>query len=101
MGYVKQKCSIAGKVSVKHFEEVREEFLADLKAEVLMHDIPIDLVFNWNRTGIKLVPTGEWTMHLAKEKSRAETKGEFTLRTFTLIGLPLCNYYYFHCFRCA
>ena len=32
-----------------------------------MHDIPIDLAFNWDQTGIKLVPTGEWTMHRAKE----------------------------------
>ena len=46
MGYVKRKYSNAGKVSVEYFEEVKEEFLAVVKAEVLMHDIPIDLVFN-------------------------------------------------------
>ena len=53
------KCSNAGKVSVEHFEEIKEGFFADLKAEVLMHDIPIDLVFSWDQTGIELVPTGE------------------------------------------
>lgn len=68
MGYVKRKCSNAGKVTVERFEEAQEEFLADIKAEVLMHDIPLDLVFNWDQTGIHLVPTGEWTMHQAKEK---------------------------------
>ena len=47
MGYVKLKCSNTVKVSIEHFQKVKEEFLADMKAEILMHDIPIDLVFNW------------------------------------------------------
>ena len=58
----------AGKVTMEYFEEARETFLADIKAEVLMHDIPLDIVFNWDQTGIHLVPTGEWTMHQAKDK---------------------------------
>ena len=33
-----------------------------------MNDIPIDLVFNWDQTGIHFIPTGDWTMHQAKEK---------------------------------
>ena len=60
MGYVKRKSSNAGKVALEDFEE----FLA----EVLMNDIPIDLVFNWDQTGIQLIPTGDWTMHQAKDK---------------------------------
>ena len=67
MGYVKRKCSNAGKITLEHFEEIKE-FLADVKAEVLMHEIPLDLVFNWDQTGIQLVPTGEWTMHQPKDK---------------------------------
>ena len=51
-----------------HFEDVREEFLADIKAEVLMNEIPPQLIFNWDQTVIQLVPTGQWTMHRAKEK---------------------------------
>ena len=45
MGYVKRKCSNAGKMSVARFEELKEEFLADVKAEVLMNDIPKELIF--------------------------------------------------------
>ena len=67
MGYVKRKCSNAGKITVARFEEVREEFLADIKAEVLMNEIPPQLIFNWDQTAIQLVPTGQWTMHRAKE----------------------------------
>ena len=44
MGYVKRKCSNAGKLSPAHFEEFKDEFLADVKAEVLMNDIPKELI---------------------------------------------------------
>ena len=43
-------------------------FLADSKAQVLMNDIPDELVINWDQTALPLVPTGEWTMHHAGEK---------------------------------
>ena len=68
MGYVKRKGCNAGKVSVSRFEEIQEVFLADIQAEVVMNDIPQDLVFNRDQTGIELVPTGQWTMNRAKEK---------------------------------
>ena len=68
MGYVKRKGSNAGKVTVSQFKELQEEFLADIKAEVVMNDIPNDLIFNWDQSGIQLVPTGEWTMNRAGEK---------------------------------
>lgn len=68
MGYVKRKCSNAGKMSVARFEELKEEFLADVQAEVLMNDIPKELIFNWDQTGLQFVPTGQWTMNRAKEK---------------------------------
>ena len=68
MGYVKRKSSNAGKVTLENFEELKAEFLADIKGEVLMNDIPIDLVFNWNQTGIQIIPTCEWTMYQARDK---------------------------------
>ena len=68
MGYVKRKCSNAGKITVGCFKELQEEFLADIKAEVLMNDVLPPLIFNWDQTALQLVPTGEWTMHEAKEK---------------------------------
>ena len=33
-----------------------------------MNDVHKALVFNWDQTGLQLVPTGEWTMHEAKAK---------------------------------
>lgn len=68
MGYVKRRGSNAGKVAVARFEELKEAYLADIKAEMIMNDIHEDLVFNWDQTALQLVPTGEWTMHEAKAK---------------------------------
>ena len=51
MGYVKRKGSNAGKVTVSHFQELQEVFLADIKAEVLSNDVPV----NWSLTGTKLL----------------------------------------------
>ena len=44
MGYVKTKGSNAGKITVAHFQEVKEVFLADIQADVLMNDIPPNLL---------------------------------------------------------
>lgn len=68
MHFVKRKCSNAGKVPVSQFDEIKEVFLADVRAEVLMNDIPSSLIFNWDQTPLHLVPTGQWTMNKEKEK---------------------------------
>ena len=83
MNFVKRKCSNAGRISISHLEEHQEVYLADIKAEVVMNDIPHDLIFNWDQTGIPLVPTGQWTMHHAKEKvfpiASSDDKHQITL----------------------
>ena len=68
MNYVKRKCSNAGKISQSCFTELQDVFLADIKAEVLINDIPSDLIINWDQTSIQLVPTGDWTLNRAGER---------------------------------
>jgi hypothetical protein len=68
MGFVKQKASNAGKITFHQFKEVKEEYLADITAEVLLNEIPPDLIINWDQTPLNYVPTGDWTMNLAGEK---------------------------------
>lgn len=65
---VKRKCSNAGKITVARFQEVQEEFLADIKAEDLMNEVHPKFIFNWDQTAIQFVPTGQWTMHRSKDK---------------------------------
>ena len=62
MGFVKRKCSTSGKIPLTQFERVKEVFLADIAAEVVMKDIPKDLIINWDQTGLSIIPTGDWTM---------------------------------------
>ena len=68
IGFVKRKVSNAGKVLVAEFEELKEQFIADIASEVIMNDIPPDLIINWDQTRLKIVPTSEWTMNLVGEK---------------------------------
>ena len=35
------------------FDELKEIFLADVAAEVLINDIPEDLIINWDQTGLR------------------------------------------------
>ena len=49
MGYVKRKCSNAGKISIFRFEEIRSDFLADIQAEIVMNEIPEELVSTGTR----------------------------------------------------
>ena len=64
---MKRKSSNAGNVTVEDFEELKAVFLEDIKADVLLNDIPIELVYNWDQIAMQLIPTGEWTMHQAKD----------------------------------
>ena len=68
MGYVKRKGSNADKVEVSKLKELRDVYIADIVAEVIMNDIHPDMIFNWDQTAIQFVPTGQWTMNRAKEK---------------------------------
>lgn len=62
MGYVKRKASTSGKIPQSQYEELREVFLADIAAEVVMKDIPREMIFNWDQTGLSIIPTGNRTM---------------------------------------
>ena len=65
---MKRRASTKAKVAVQDFEEVKAQFLLDIKVVVEMDEIPFDLVINWDQTGIHYVPVGSWTME--KEGSK-------------------------------
>ena len=60
LNFVKQKGSSTTKTTVEHFEAVKEQFILDIRAVVEMEDIPPELVFNWDQTGISIVPGSSW-----------------------------------------
>ena len=56
-----------------NFEEVKETFLSEIMETKEMNDIPGDLIFNWDQTGINLVPRALWTMDKKGNKRIAIT----------------------------
>ena len=49
---------------VKNFDAVKEQLLFDIKGVVEMEEIPPELIFNWDQTGINIVPGSSWTIEL-------------------------------------
>ena len=42
------------------FEQLKIQFLADIRTIVIMEDIPAELVINWDQAGLKYVPVPDW-----------------------------------------
>jgi len=69
MKFVKRKATTKKpKFTVGNFEELKVQFLIDIKAVVTMEDIPEDMIVNWDQTAIKYIPLSNWTM--AQEGSK-------------------------------
>ena len=83
MQYVKRKGSTAkSKQAVADFIELKWGFLKDVATTVTMEDIPMELVLNWDQTGIKIVPSSNWTMERQGSK-RVELIGTDDKRQIT------------------
>ena len=68
LNFVKQRGSSTSKMMVENFETVKEQFLLDIKAVVEMEAVPPELIFNWDQTGISIVPGSSWTMEVKGSK---------------------------------
>ena len=68
MGYVKRRGSTSEKITVSNFEELKEQFLINVKAAIEIEEIPAGLIINWDQTGINYVPTNSWTMEKEGQK---------------------------------
>jgi len=62
MGFVQRKAMSNSKHTMENFSEVRDIFLNDVMAMVVMEEVPSELIFNWDQTGIKILPINTWTM---------------------------------------
>ena len=49
MDYVKRKATTTAKIDPLHFDELKEQFLLDIKVVVEMMKIPGELAFNWDQ----------------------------------------------------
>ena len=62
MGFVKRRSTTTAKVNVSNFDEVRRQFLVDVKTIADMEEIPFSLIINWDQTVINYIPLISWTM---------------------------------------
>ena len=75
MGFVQRKAITSNsKYTVENFSEVREVFLNDMMAVVVMAEVPPELILNWDQSGIKFLPFNAWTM-APKGSKRVEMIG--------------------------
>ncbi len=84
MGLVKRRASTKSKVSIENFEELKEQYLLDIKASVEMDEVPNELNINWDQTGIHYVPVSSWTMEKECSK-RVEIAGIDDKRQITAV----------------
>jgi len=59
MNFTKRRGSTKGGIPPDDLKDARKTFLTDIVETVALNDIPI---FNWDQTGINLVPGTKWTM---------------------------------------
>lgn len=60
---MRRKASTAkSRESEQDFKKKKDQFLMEVAATVSLEDIPAELILNWDQTGIRLVPTSNWTM---------------------------------------
>ena len=107
MNFTKTRGTTKSKLPVEEFNKLKASFLQDIVDNVTMEEIPPQLIFNWDQTGLNLVPVASWTMEL-KGSKRVEIKGLDDKRQITgvfcgtLVGefLPIQLIYDGKTYRC-
>lgn len=84
MGYTKRKANSKCKVLPDNFEEIKKNYLADIRAVVEVEDVPPSLIINWDHTATKIVPSSQWTME-RKGMKRVEIAAVDDKRQITAI----------------
>lgn len=62
LGFTKRRATKSGRKRPKDIAQVKCEFSAKVKAEIQKYNIPPELTFNFDQTGISFVPCSQWTM---------------------------------------
>ena len=83
MKFVKRKATTKkSAITVSNFDEIKDNFLMDIKAAVVMEEVPDDMILNWDQTTIKYIPVSNWTMATEGSK-RIELIGQDDKRQIT------------------
>jgi len=64
-------------LDVERYEQLKEEFLLEIKVIVNMNEIPPDLIINFDQTALNYVPVSHWTMD--QEGAKRDDKRQITV----------------------
>ena len=89
---------------MSNFEELKANLLSDVKAVVLIEEIPPPLILNWDHTGLKYVPVSSWTLakegakkvSIARIEAKLQITGVFAITLdgkFLLLQIDLPGYH--------
>lgn len=64
MGFVQRRGSTQtkSKLSDEQISKLKHTYLSQISGMVKAHNIPSELVINWDQAGVKVVPSQNWTM---------------------------------------
>ena len=84
MHFTKRRVTTKYRMPVEEFKKIWSVFLQEVIDIVEMENIPSELIFNWDQTGLNLVPAANWTMD-RKGSKRIEIKGLNDKRQITAV----------------
>ena len=84
MDFTKRRGSTKTGMAPDDLESAKKTFISEVLEIVALNDIPGELIFNWDQTGINLVPGALWTMD-KREKKRIDISGFKDKRKITAI----------------
>ena len=93
MGFVKREACSKAKVDVSQFQQLKEEFLLEIKNIVNMDEIPAELVINFDQTALNYVPASHWIMEQEGSK-RVEIIAKDNLQQILQVH---CLETFYHC----
>ena len=84
MHFTKRRGTTKYRMPVEEFKNIWSAFLQEVIDIVEMENIPSELIFKWDQTGLNLVPAANWTMD-RKGSKRIEIKGLNDKRQITAV----------------
>lgn len=84
LGYTKRKGTKVARSKPEDFEKTKMDYIERIEKCVNEHNIPDDLILNWDQTGVNLIPGGDWTMD-AKGSKQVKITGLNDKRQITAL----------------
>jgi hypothetical protein len=84
LGYTKRKGTKVARSKLEDFEKTKMDYIERIEKCVNEHNIPDDLILNWDQTGVNLIPGGDWTMD-AKGSKQVKITGLNDKRQITAL----------------